>query len=71
MVKIHPEFTKGECDSVYPSLQSVWDIHPLGEDLILDLYNYQLLGEGLLPHLPQGSTAVIPWFLPDSWQKHH
>lgn len=37
MVKIHPEFTKGECDSVYPSLQSVWDIHPFGEDLILDL----------------------------------
>lgn len=26
MVKIHPEFTKGECDSVNPCLQSVWDI---------------------------------------------
>lgn len=37
MVKIHPQFTEGECDSVYPSLQSVWVIHPLGEDLILNL----------------------------------
>lgn len=37
MVKIHPEFTKRECESVCPSLQSVWAVHAVGEDLILDL----------------------------------
>lgn len=44
MVEIHPEFTKGECDSVCPSLQSVWDIHALGEDLILDLCPAIIIG---------------------------